>query len=233
MDHWRESFKEVLTSTTPIILVILVLKLTLLEFDVASLLHVVLGSAMAIMGLALFLMGARVGILAFGERLGSRIPQFRSLILLILFGVILGFAVTVAEPDVRVLAGQVESVSPGFFPNGALIISIAVGVALFVGLSLLRTAFQMPLVAFLVPGYLLLFLLAALTPPEYLAVAFDSGGVTTGPLTVPFILAFSVGVTSVLGRRSGVGDSFGIVALASIGPVAGVLILGLIMGGRG
>ncbi len=232
MEHWRESVKEVATSMTPIVFVILVLKVTLLDVNVESLFNVVFGSAMAMVGLSLFLFGARLGILAFGERLGSSVPQFGSIVLLLLFGVILGFAVTVAEPDVRVLQEQVENAAPNTFPNGSLIVAIAIGVALFVGLSLLRTALQLPLVNFLIPGYLLLFLLAAITPPEYMAVAFDSGGVTTGPLTVPFILAFSVGVASVLGRRSGVSDSFGIVALASIGPVAAVLVLGLFLGGR-
>ncbi len=233
MGHWRESFFEVVKSTAPIVGMIVVLKLTLLDSDATSIALVLLGSIMAIIGLVLFLVGARLGILPFGERLGGKMPQFGSVALLLGFGVILGFAITIAEPDVRVMARQVDLVSPGFFPPGSLILAIAIGVALFVGLSLLRTALQARLVTFLVPSYLLLFLLAFLARPEYLAVAFDSGGVTTGPLTVPFILAFNVGVASVLGKRDGVSDSFGIVALASIGPVAAVLLLGLLLGSGG
>lgn len=231
MEHWRESFKEVLSVTAPIALVILLLRFIFLDADLESVSLVVLGSLMAIVGLGLFLMGARVGVLPFGEFLGNKMPHCGSLTLLLVFGVILGFAITVAEPDVRVLEHQVEGASPGAFPAGSLIWAIAIGVGLFVGLSLYRTATRAPLVRFLVPGYLLVFLLAIITPPEYVPVGFDSGGVTTGPLTVPFILAFSVGVAAVLGRRDSVSDSFGIVALASIGPIAAVLLLGLIFGG--
>jgi len=231
MEHWRESFKEVLAVTAPIALAILVLRLIFLDADLVSVSRVILGSLMAILGLGLFLTGARAGILPFGEYLGAKMPQYGSLVLLLVFGVILGFAITVAEPDVRVLESQVEGASPGTFPSGSLIIAIGAGVALFVGISLYRTAVQAPLARFIVPGYLALFLLAIFTPPEYIPVAFDSGGVTTGPLTVPFIIAFSVGVASVLGRRAGVSDSFGIVALASIGPVGAVLLLGLLLGG--
>ena len=233
MEHWRHAFEEVVKATAPIALVIVILQVALLERDPARIAVVVLGSIMAMAGLVLFLTGARVGILAFGERLGNTMPQFGSVTLLVLFGVLLGFAITVAEPDVRVLSSQIQAASPGLFPGGSLIYGIAIGVALFVGLSLVRSVLGASLVTFLVPGYLLLFLLTALTPPEYLAIAFDSGGVTTGPLTVPFIIAFNVGVASVLGRRDGVSDSFGIVALASIGPVATLMLLGMILGGRG
>ena len=233
MEHWRATFNEVVRSTAPIVGLLILLKLTLLEFDLESVTVVLLGSLMALLGLTLFLLGARVGILPFGERLGGKIPGYSSLLLLIAFGVIVGLSITVAEPNVRVMETQVDLVAPGFLPQGSLVLAIVLGVAIFTGLGMLRTAFQVPLVDVLIPSYIVLFLLVYLAPPEFLAIAFDSGGAATGPLSVPFILAFNVGVVSVLGRANGVRDSFGIVALASIGPVVAVLVLGVMLGGRG
>lgn len=233
MGPWRETFNEVFKSTAPIVGLLILLKLTLLEFDGESVAVVVLGSAMALAGLVLFLMGARVGIIPFGERLGGKIPEYGSLILLLVFGVIVGLSITVAEPNVRVMEVQVDLAAPGFLPDGALVWAIVAGVAIWTGLGMLRTAFRIPLAYLLLPSYALLFLLMYLAPPEFWAVAFDSGGAATGPLSVPFIMAFNVGVVSVLGRGSDVGNSFGVVALASIGPVIAVLFLGVLLGGGG
>lgn len=231
MEHWRETFAEVVKSTAPIVVLLVALKLTLLEFDWESVAVVVLGSLMALAGLILFLFGARVGIVPFGERLGAILPGYGSVLLLVAFGVIVGLAVTVAEPNVRVMETQVDLASPGFFPSGSLVWAIVLGVAAFTGLGMVRTAFQTPLTRVLIPSYILLFLLLYLAPPRFVAVAFDSGGAATGPLSVPFIIAFNVGVVSVLGRADGVRDSFGVVALASIGPVIAVLLLGVYIGG--
>lgn len=233
MGDWRETFNEVFKSTAPIVGLLILLKLTLLEFDAESVAVVVLGSVMALLGLVLFLLGARVGILPFGERLGAKLPGYGSLLLLIAFGVIVGLSITVAEPNVRVMEVQVNNVAPGFLPQGSLVWAIVLGVAIFTGLGMLRTAYQIPLVSLLIPSYAAVFLLIYLAPPEFLAVAFDSGGAATGPLSVPFIIAFNVGVVSVLGRANGVSDSFGVVALASIGPVIAVLFLGVLLGGIG
>ena len=109
--------------------------------------------------------------------------------------------------------------------------AIVLGVAVFTGLGMVRTAFQIPLIWLLVPSYLLSFILIFLAPPEFVGIAYDWGGAATGPLSVPFIIAFNVGVVSVLGRAKGVEDSFGVVALASIGPVIAVLLLGVLLGG--
>lgn len=231
MEHWRATLNEVVKSTAPIVGLLIALKLFLLEFDLESLAVVVLGSLMALAGLVLFLLGARVGILPFGETLGSRIPAFGSLTVLLAFAVILGLSITVAEPNVRVMETQVDMAAPGFLPSGSLVIAIVAGVAVFTGLGLARTAFQHRLVTYLVPSILAAFVLTFLAPPEFVAVAYDSGGAATGPLSVPFILAFNVGVVSVLGRASGARDSFGVVALASIGPVIAVLLLGVFLRG--
>lgn len=231
MEPWRETVREVTRATVPIVGLLILFKLTLLDFDFESVAVVVLGSAMALAGLILFLFGARVGILPFGERLGSTLPTYGSLMLLLAFGAIIGLTITVAEPNVRVMERQVELAAPGLFPPGSLVFAIVAGVALFVALGVLRTAFRFPLVFLLIPSYIVLFILVALAPHEYLGIAFDSGGAATGPLSVPFMVAFNVGIVSVLARAGGVRDAFGVVALASIGPVIGVLLLGVLLGG--
>lgn len=231
MEHWRSTLNEVVKSTAPIVGLLVVLKLTLLESEWESFAVVVLGCLLALAGLVLFLMGARVGILPFGETLGNKLPEYGSLLLLLAFGVIIGLSITVAEPNVRVMETQVDLAAPGFLPSGSLVLAIVVGVALFTGLGLARTAFRHRLSTYLVASMLVTFVLTFLAPPEFVAIAYDSGGAATGPLSVPFILAFNVGVVSVLGRGSGVRDGFGVVALASIGPVIAVLLLGVILGG--
>lgn len=231
MEHWRETLNEVVKSTAPIVGLLIVLRLTLLEFEFESVAVVILGSLTALAGLVLFLMGARVGIVPFGETLGGRLPGYGSLLLLLVFGVIIGLSITVAEPNVRVMETQVDLAAPGFLPPGSLVLAIVLGVAVFTGLGMARTAFQHRLVTYLVPSILVMFVLTFLAPPEFAAIAFDSGGAATGPLSVPFIIAFNVGVVSVFGRANGVRDSFGVVALASIGPVIAVLLLGLLLGG--
>lgn len=228
---WRETLGEVVKSTAPIVALLIALRVTLIEFDAVELAVIVLGSLMALAGLVLFLFGARVGIVPFGERLGSRVPGYGSVALLIAFGVVIGLAITIAEPNVRVMETQVDLAAPGFLPPGSLVWAIVLGVALFTGLGMVRTAYQIPLVKMLIPSYILTFFLLYFAPPAFVGIAFDSGGAATGPLSVPFILAFNVGVVSVLGRRNGVEDSFGVVALASIGPVAAVLLLGVLLGG--
>lgn len=233
MGHLRETFNEVFKSTAPIVGLLIGLKLTLLDFDLESAAVVILGSIMALAGLVLFLLGARVGIVPFGERLGGKIPEYGSLLLLLLFGVIVGLSITIAEPNVRVMETQVDLAAPGFLPPGSLVWAIMLGVAIWTGLGMLRTAFHFPLIYLLIPSYALLFLLMYFSPPQFWAIAFDSGGAATGPLSVPFILAFNVGIVAVLGRANGVADSFGVVALASIGPVIAVLFLGVLLGGGG
>ncbi|ADL07374.1 protein of unknown function DUF1538 [Thermosediminibacter oceani DSM 16646] len=132
-----------------------------------------------------------------------------------------------AEPDVQVLAAQVDAVSDGAINKFIIVTAVACGVGIFVSLALLRIFLRIPINYLLVIGYALVFLLALVTAPEFVAVSFDAGGVTTGPMTVPFILALGVGVASVTGKRTSSSDSFGLIALASIGPILAVLLLGV------
>ena len=158
-----------------------------------------------------------------GERVGGNLVKTKKLWFIIGTGFVLGMMITISEPDLQVLARQVPSV-----PNMVLILSVALGVGLFLAIALIRILVGFALAPLLILYYLLIFLLAMLAPADFLAVAFDSGGVTTGPMTVPFIMDLGVGISAIRNDRHAEDDSFGLVALCSIGPILAVLILSLV-----
>lgn len=158
-----------------------------------------------------------------GERVGGNLVKTKKLWFIIGTGFVLGMMISISEPDLQVLARQVPSV-----PNMVLILSVALGVGLFLAIALIRILVGFALAPLLILFYLLIFLLAMLAPADFLAVAFDSGGVTTGPMTVPFIMALGVGISAIRNDRHAEDDSFGLVALCSIGPILAVLILSLV-----
>lgn len=230
MDKVIETVKEVFYAIFPITLVVILLQFTIIWMPMEVFLQFIIGVLMVSLGLILFLLGVNVGLLPIGEMIGATLPKFGKVWIVVLFGLILGFVVTIAEPDVRVLALQVDQVSGGEVSRNILIYTVALGVAIFVGLAMLRIIFNVPITYILLGGYGLVFLMAAFTQPQFVPISFDSGGVTTGPLTVPFILALGVGVASVVRGQSASSDGFGLVALASIGPILSVLTLGVIYG---
>lgn len=230
MQTVNETVKEVLFAVLPITVVVIILQFTLMWLPLEIFLQFMVGVILVSAGLILFLLGVQLGMLPVGESIGAALPRTGKVWLVVFFGLLIGFVITVAEPDVRVLATQVDLVSGGAVSKNLLIYTVALGVAIFVGLAMLRTFLGVPLQYLLVGGYLLVFFLAAFTPPHFVPISFDAGGVTTGPMTVPFILALGVGVASVLRGKSTSSDGFGMVALASIGPVLAVLLLGVFFG---
>ncbi|MDX9872564.1 MAG: DUF1538 domain-containing protein [Clostridia bacterium] len=228
MARIKEVVLEVFYAIAPIVGIITILQFTLIRMPAQYFLQFLIGAVMLSMGLVLFLLGAHMGFLPFGELIGTNLPRLGKVWLFVLFGFLLGFVVTVAEPDVRVLATQVDVVSGNQVSKNLLIYSVSLGVAFFVGLAMLRVILNIPLKYLLYAGYAIVFLLAAFTPAYFVPVGFDAGGVTTGPMTVPFIVALGVGISSVLGGRDPSTDGFGFVALASIGPILAVLLLGVI-----
>ncbi|MEC2070920.1 DUF1538 domain-containing protein [Alkalihalophilus marmarensis] len=230
MEQFMETVKEVVFAVLPITLVIVILQFTLIWLPTEVFIQFLIGVVMVSVGLILFLVGVHVGLLPVGEMIGSTLPKSKKIWLIIAVGFILGFVVTVAEPDVRVLAQQIDDVSGGEISQMVLIYSVALGVGIFVALAMARIIFKIQLKWLLLGGYSVVFLLAAITPSTFIPISFDAGGVTTGPMTVPFILALGVGVASVLRSKSSSSDSFGLVALASIGPIISVQILGVIYG---
>jgi hypothetical protein len=230
MQRIQDAVREVVYAVLPITVVVIVLQFTLIWLPLEVFFQFLVGVVLVSAGLILFLFGVHHGMLPVGEYIGAALPKTGKLWLVVVFGILLGFVVTIAEPDVRVLATQVDFVSGGAVSKNLLIFAVALGVAIFVGLAMLRMIMGIPIIYILVVGYGLIFALAAFTPPHFVPISFDAGGVTTGPMTVPFILALGVGVASVLGGKSASRDGFGLVALASIGPVLAVLLLGVFFG---
>lgn len=223
----RRELIEVLYAILPVTVVIVGLQVTLIHMPLAEFAEFLLAVAMSVVGLALFLFGVKLGLLPLGESLGSYLPG-RGFALILVFGFLLGFVITAAEPDVRIFASQIDSASEGFASRSLLVYSISLGVGISIVLAILRTIFNLKLVHLLAPCYALVFILSYFVEPDYFSIAFDSGGVTTGPITVPFLIALNVGLVAVLSGRSGVSQGFGLVALASVGPIIAVMILGVL-----
>lgn len=220
---FKEKFSETLMAVLPILAIVLLLCFTIAPVPPSILVAFLIGSALIIVGMLLFNVGVELSMTPIGERVGSIITKSKKLIVIIPITFIMGFVITISEPDLQVLAQQIPSV-----PNLTLIIAVALGVAIFLVFAFLRMLFGIPLSRLLVGFYLIIFVLAFLSPKDFLAIAFDSGGVTTGPMTVPFIMSFGIGISSIRSDRHADDDSFGLVSMCSIGPIIAVLILGLI-----
>ena len=218
----REKLLEALQAVLPIVAIVLVLCFTIAPVSPSILLCFLLGAVLIVVGIMFFTLGAEMSMTPMGERVGAVLTRSRKLPVILGVGFLLGFLITISEPDLQVLANQVPSI-----PNQTLIFSVAAGGGLFLTVAFLRMLLGVALPPLLVAFYGLVFVLAAFVPREFLAVAFDSGGVTTGPMTVPFIMALGVGVSAIRGDRHAADDSFGLVALCSVGPILAVLILGI------
>lgn len=224
-----EKIKETFVSIGPISLIVLLLSFTICPMNWATRISFVLGSLFTILGLSLFLLGADVGIIPIGEKAGAALTQKRNLPLLLIASFIIGFIITVAEPDVQVLTKQIVSVDERVNAS-VLLIMIACGIGFFISLGLLRTVLQIPIRYLFIFFYLIVFVIAFIAPEEYFAIAFDASGATTGPMTVPFIIALGMGVAAVKASKSdNKADNFGLTGLASIGPILAVLLMSLFL----
>ena len=219
----KEKLKEALQAVLPIIGLVLLLSFTIAPISPSILLCFLIGGILLIAGIVFFTLGAELAMSPMGERVGTAMTQSKKLWVVVALSFLLGFIITISEPDLQVLAQQVPAV-----PNLTLILAVACGVGVFLVVALLRMLFSIALPPFLVCFYAVIFILAFFVPKEFLSVAFDSGGVTTGPMTVPFIMALGVGISATRSDRHAADDSFGLVALCSIGPILAVMMLGLI-----
>ena len=222
-ERLREKLTEALKAVLPIVCIVLLLSFTITPLPTSILLAYLFGAFLLILGVMFFTLGAELAMQPMGEQLGAGLTKSRKLWLLLPVGFLLGFLITISEPDLNVLADQVLS-----RPSRILIFSVAGGVGLFLVLALLRMLFGISLRTLLLVCYGVTFLLLIFAPKDFLAVAFDAGGVTTGPMTVPFIMAFGIGIGSIRSDRKAAEDSFGLIALCSIGPILTVLVLSLI-----
>ncbi len=223
-----KKIRESLVSVLPVTLIVCLLNLTpLVNFSGREIAVFIGASVVLILGIGLFNMGADLAMTPMGEHIGAGLTKSKKVILLITVCFLMGLLITVAEPDLSILADQVSSVI-----NGTLLIfSVGLGVGLFLVLSVLKMIFHKPLSSMLLYFYMILFALAALViingNADFLAMGFDSGGVTTGPITVPFIMALGVGIAATIGGRDVSENSFGLIAMCSVGPILAVLLLGV------
>lgn len=219
----QEKLNETLKAVLPIIAIVLVLCFTIAPLEPGILLAFLLGAVLLTVGMMFFTLGVDMSMTPIGENVGTCMTQTKKLWIMVLLSFILGFIVTISEPDLQVLAEQVPAV-----PNMVLVLSVAFGVGLFLVAALLRMLFNITLAHMLIVLYVVVFGLALLAPGDFIAVAFDAGGVTTGPMTVPFIMSLGIGISAIRNDERAEDDSFGLVALSSVGPILSVLVLSLI-----
>ena len=218
----HDKFQESIASVLPITIIVLLLCFTVAPIPNNMLVFFLMGAVLLIVGMAFFTLGADTAMTPIGTKVGSCITKSRKVWLIVFVSFLLGIIITISEPDLQVLANQVPNI-----PNAVLIGAVALGVGVFLVIAMLRILFGISLNILLIGFYIVVFGLATLVPKNFWAVAFDSGGVTTGPMTVPFIMALGVGVSAIRSDRHAGNDSFGLVALCSIGPILAVLVLGL------
>ena len=222
MAHIFASIKESLSSVLPIALIVLILSVTCVTLDAGVLVLFLFGTILLILGISFFTVGSTISMEPLGDGMGKSLSKKSKLFIPLIICFVLGFLITVSEPDLQVLAEQVPTI-----PNSLLINCVGVGVGLFLTITLIRNKKEIPLRRLLVIFYAIIILLAFFAPKEFIATAFDSGGVTTGPITVPFIMALGAGLAaSKKGKNTGE-HSFGLVALCSIGPILSVLLLSI------
>lgn len=219
----QEKLEEAFKAVLPVVGIVLLLCFGVAPVPPGIVMEFLVGAVFLIIGMMFFTLGAELSMTPMGEAVGRSMTRSRKLWVFTALGFILGFVITISEPDLQVLAGQVPSI-----PNTTLILSVAAGVGIFLVIALVRMLFGVALAPMLFVFYLLAMGLAFLVPGDFLAVAFDAGGVTTGPMTVPFIMAMGVGISSIRNDKHAASDSFGLVALCSVGPILAVLLLGMI-----
>ena len=225
MDSLKQKFFESIISILPVMIIIMLVS-TILNFSLPTIISVIISTLLLLIGISLFTYGSDLSMIEIGKSVGSKLVNTRKPFLIFIISFVVGIIITVAEPDLKVLANQMTAINPYIF-----IICVGLGVGLFLGLSTMRIIYQINLKLILLLSYGLIIILMFLVDKQLLPVSFDAGGVTTGPMSVPFILAMGLGFSKSRSRKESKNDSFGLVALCSIGPVLTVLLLSIFMKG--
>ena len=224
-----EKFKEVLYSVLPITILVLILNFTLTPIETGMLMRFLFGAVLIVVGLTIFLLGVDISIAPIGNVMGTTITKTNKLWVVAVAGVILGFFISIAEPDLHILAGQVDLVTGGLISKTSIVGAVSLGIAVMLAVGLIRIVYNYPLYKLLFILYSLILFIAIFVSPEFLAISFDASGATTGALTVPFILALALGVSKLKkDSKSSEKDSFGLVAIASTGAIIAVMLMGLL-----
>lgn len=219
----------VIEAVLPLLTILAMFQVFFLKLPTTYLVTLLKGSLLSALGLWLFLLGVQIGFLPYGHAIGEALGGFSNKWLVIPFGLLLGFVTTWSEPAVRVLCHQVEDASARFIRSKEVLVAICIGVSIFVALGLARIVYDIPILYILVPGYVLAFVLVWLTDREFVGVAFDAGGVATGPMSNTFLLGLGLGLASVASGGNLVIYGLGLVALIALAPIISVMALGVII----
>lgn len=222
----RAKLPEVLRAIAPLVASVCVLQFTLVHAPLPQFLQFLAGSVLAVVGMLMLFAGIEIGILPMGRYIGAELPRKGSVPLIVAVAAALGFVTTMAEPDVLILSAQVGAIADSGMPAQALVYLIAAGVGLFAAAGLWQIAHGRALTPLLAASFVLMIVLSLLAAPAFLPLAFDAGSVTTGMLSGPVLLALGLGLCAVLARRAGALDGFGLLGLASAGPVIVLLAVG-------
>lgn len=225
----KDAALEVIRAIAPLIAVVIVLQVFLVKAPTETFIQFLISAVMVVVGMTLFLLGIEVGILSAGKTVGTGLAERHSIWLIIAVAFLIGFATTIAEPDVIVLSQQADIISNGAIPGNLLMYIIGIGLAFFVVMAMMRIILGFPIAYLLAAGYLIVIVLSFFTPADFLALSYDAGSATTGALTAPIVIALGIGLSSVLSGRSALSDGFGLLGLASIGPIIAVMIMGIIV----
>ena len=224
----NSKLKEVVFAVLPITVLVILLNLTIAPISLVLMSRFLIGSVFVTIGLTSFLLGVDIGITPLGDYTGTSLAKTNKLWIVLIAGVILGFLISIAEPGLLVLANQVDYVTSGQIPGLSILITVSIGLAVMLGLGFLRIFYNIPLYKILLVLYLIVFGLTLFSSREFLAIAFDASGSTTGVLAVPFILSLSVGISKLKkDSKASEKDSFGLIAIASTGAIISVLMLGI------
>lgn len=225
IDNFVKSFKETTIAVVPISIIVTIIAI-LFGFDSGIIGSFIVSSIILIIGISLFTFGADISMMMIGEKLGNKLIQSKKVPFILIVTFLIGVIITLAEPDLKVLASQISSI-----PSTTLILAVSIGVGIMLTIAVMKILFKLSFRTILIIGYSLIFALLFFVPPEFIPVSFDSSGVTTGPISVPFILALGIGLTAFRTDSNSKNDTFGLIALCSIGPKLTVLLLGLLYSG--
>ena len=217
----NEKLNEAVASIIPVMIIMLIIGF-ILKFNIVTIISILISTLLLIICITLFTLGADLSMMEMGKTISSRLLKSKNVWLVLLISFIVGIVITVAEPDLKVLASQMTAID-----SNILILSVGIGVGLFLSVSAARIIYQISLKKIITFFYMILILMLFISKKEIIPLAFDSGGVTTGPMSVPFIFAMGIGFAASRSRKNSSNDSFGLIALCSIGPILTVLILGL------
>ena len=226
----KDKLKEVMASVLPITVIVLILHFTISPLESSMLYAFLVGSVLVIIGLTVFLFGIDQGIEPIGHGIGNTLTHSKSYAAIITICLVLGFFISYAEPDLHILAGQVDSVTSGQFNQTLMVVVVSIGIAVMMTLGMLRILKGMHLKYVFTAAYVLILILSVFSNSDFMAISFDASGATTGAITVPFMLALAAGISSMKSDKSSEADNFGLVGIASTGAIMGILVTGLIFG---